>query len=289
MPFDYDKLIGFRRELEQAYSIRDTILYALGVGAGIDADTPAKLSYVCEQIEGQPLQALPTMSSVLAAPGFWHREEQFRIDWRKVVHGEQSTVMHKPLPSEGEVTAVMTVEAIYDKGEGKGALLQSARELFDQRTGDLLATVRQGSFLRGNGGEGGQAEAPKPHPLPTDREPDIVLSLSTRPEQALIYRLSGDYNPLHADPVAAKSSGFVRPILHGMVSYAIAGRAVLSALCENDATRLKRLDVRFSSPVYPGETIVTDIWLEGAGTASFRARVAERDVVVITNGYAQHD
>lgn len=289
MAFDYEKLIGFRRELKQSYTVRDTILYALGVGAGIDADTPEKLRYVYEQIDGLPLQALPTMSSTLAAPGFWHREPEFGIDWRKVLHGEQSTVVHKPLPVEGDVDAVMTVEAIYDKGEGRGALLYALREVYNRKTGDLLATIRQGSFLRGNGGQGGLTEgAPAPHVLPADREPDISVSLPTRPEQALIYRLSGDYNPLHADPAAARASGFDKPILHGMASYAIAGRALLSAACENDAARLKRLDVRFSSPVYPGETIITDIWFYGSGMAGFRARVEERDTVIINNGYAEY-
>jgi acyl dehydratase len=290
MAFNYEKLVGFRREIEQDYTARDTILYALGIGAGIDADTPAKLRYVCEQIEGLPLQALPTMSCVLAAPGFWQREEQFAVDWRKVLHGEQSVTVHRPLPSEGSVHAVMTIEAIYDKGEGKGALVYSVRDLFDKSTGDLLATVKQGSFLRGNGGQGGLTEgAPTPHPIPADRAADISIAMPTRPEQGLIYRLSGDYNPLHADPAAAKGSGFPGPILHGLASYGLVGRALLSAVCDDEATRLKRLDVRFSSPVFPGDTITTEIWREGPGKVSFRARVAERDTVVINNGYAEYE
>jgi acyl dehydratase len=207
-----------------------------------------------------------------------------------VLHGEQSVTVHRPLPAEGTVRAVMTVEAIYDKGEGKGALLRSARDLFDKSTGDLLATIRQGSFLRGNGGQGGLKEgAPVPHPIPSDRAPDIILPMPTRPEQGLIYRLSGDYNPLHADPAAAKASGFDGPILHGLASYGVVGRAVLDAVCDNDATRLKRLDVRFSSPVRPGDTITTEIWRDAPGKISFRARVAERDTVVINNGYAEYE
>jgi acyl dehydratase len=290
MAFDYEKLINFKRELEQSYTARDTILYALGVGAGIDAETSPKLRFVCEQIEGYPLQALPTMSCVLAAPGFWQREPQFNIDWKKILHGEQSVTMHKPLPVEGEIRAELSIEAIYDKGEGKGALLYLLREVFDKKTGDHLATIRQNSFLRGNGGQGGLTEgAPKPHQLPTDRDADISVSLPTRGEQALIYRLSGDYNPLHAAPEAAKASGFDRPILHGLASYGLVGRALLSAFCDDDATRLKRLDVRFSSPVFPGDTIVTEIWKDAAGKASFRARAAERDVVVINNGYAEFE
>jgi acyl dehydratase len=290
MAFDYEQLTGLRREIEQTYTVRDTILYALGVGGGIEADRPARLRYVCEQVEGLPLQALPTMSCVLAAPGFWQREEQFGIDWRKVLHGEQSVIIHRPLPVEGDVRSVMSVEAIYDKGEGKGALLYSVRELFDKNTGELLATVRQGSFLRGNGGQGGLTQgAPKPHPIPSDRGADIAVAMPTRAEQGLIYRLSGDYNPLHADPAAAQASGFDGPILHGLASYGIVCRALASGLCGDDAARLKRVDVRFSSPVYPGDTITTEIWRDSAGLASFRARVAERDTVVINNGYAEYE
>lgn len=289
MPFDNEKLIGLRRELTQTYTARDTILYALGVGAGIDADTPARLRYVCEQVAGRALRSLPTMSCVLAAPGFWQRETQFNIDWAKILHGEQSVMMHAPLPSEGKVHSELRVESIYDKGEGKGALLYSVRKLYAE-SGDLLATVRQGSFLRGNGGQGGRTDpTPKPHPVPNDRVPDISVPLPTRTEQALLYRLSGDYNPLHADPAAAAASGFSKPILHGLASYGVVGRALLMALCDDDGERLKRLDVRFSSPVFPGETIVTEIWREVPGKVSFRACVAERDVVVINNGYAEYE
>jgi len=286
MTFAYDKLIKFRRELEQVYSRRDTILYALGVGAGIGAQESDSLHFVYED----KLQALPTMSTVLAAPGFWQREDQFRIDWKKILHGEQSVQMHKPLPIEGSVAATLAVDAIYDKGEGKGALLYTTRTLYDRQSGDLLATIRQGSFMRGNGGQGGVADgAPKPHAIPGERAPDHVVTLETRPEQALIYRLSGDYNPLHADPAVARAAGFSRPILHGLSTYGIVCRAVLQALCGNESRRLKRLDVRFASPLYPGETVTTDIWLEGDGKAGFRSHVADRDVVVINNGYAEYE
>jgi acyl dehydratase len=230
------------------------------------------------------------MCCVLAAPGFWQREEQFGIEWRKVLHGEQSVTIHRPLPIAGDVRSVLTTEAVYDKGDGKGALIYTVRKLFEKSSGELLATVRQGSFLRGNGGQGGLTDgAPKPHPIPDDRAADIVLPLQTRPEQGLIYRLSGDYNPLHADPAAAKASGFTGPILHGLASYGVVCRALISALCGDDANRLKRADVRFSSPVYPGDTIITEIWRDGPGKASFRARVDERDVLVINNGYAEYE
>jgi acyl dehydratase len=147
--------------------------------------------------------------------------------------------------------------------------------------------VRNSSFLRGDGGQGGSSEPqPKPRPLP-DRPADEVITLTTAANQAMIYRLSGDYNPLHIDPEVAKTGGFDRPILHGLATFGVAGRAVLAALCNNDSARLKRLDVRFASPVYPGETIRTEIWREGDGIASYRSSVVERDVVVLNNGYVE--
>jgi acyl dehydratase len=149
--------------------------------------------------------------------------------------------------------------------------------------------VRNSSFLRGDGGQGGSDEPqPKPRPLP-DRAPDEIVTLKTADNQAMIYRLSGDYNPLHIDPEVAKVGGFDRPILHGLATFGVAGRAILSALCGNQSARLKRLDVRFASPVFPGETIRTEIWREEDGRASYRAVVVERDLVVLNNGYVEYE
>jgi acyl dehydratase len=286
MPLDYDKLMGCRRETSQRYTARDTMLYALGVGAGIDADTPDKLRFVYEE----KLDALPTMSVVLATPGFWLREPQFGIVWQKVLHAEQSVVMHAPLAVCGEVVSVLTVDAIYDKGSQVGALLYTCRRLWEKTSGNLLATLRQAAFLRGDGGAGGlTTRSPKPHPIPQGRPADLSIKLGTRCEQALLYRLSGDYNPLHADPDVARLGGFSRPILHGLATYGVVGRALLSAVCANRAARLRRLDARFSSAVYPGEDITTEIWREGNGRVSFRALVSARDTVVINHGYAEYE
>ena len=205
MPFDYDKLMGCRRETSQRYTVRDTMLYALGVGAGIDADTPDKLRFVYEE----QLDALPTMSVVLATPGFWLREPQYGIAWKKILHAEQSMLVHMPLAVCGEVISVLTVDAIYDKGAKIGALLYTCRQLWEKTSGNLLATLRQAIFLRGDGGVGGSTtESPQPHPMPVGRPADQSITLPTRPEQALLYRLSGDYNPLHADPDVARVGGF---------------------------------------------------------------------------------
>jgi acyl dehydratase len=285
MSFDLDKLTNFRRELSQTYTTRDTILYALGVGAGIDVDSSEKLKYVYEE----QLEALPTMSVVLAAPGFWQRESQFGIAWQKILHAEQSVLMHKPLPVAGSVVASLTVDAIYDKGASKGALLYTSRKLYDGTGGDLLATIRQGTFLRGDGGAGGLNEsAPKPHVVPEDRPADVSITLPTRSEQALLYRLSGDFNPLHVDAAIAAKAGFSGPLLHGLATYGVVARALLRALCEPGGKRLGRMDVRFVSPVYPGDSIMTDIWLEAEGRAAFRSRVPARDVVVLDHGYAEY-
>lgn len=283
MPIDYQKLKTWPfPDLEHRYEAKDTILYALGVGCGADPMDRTELPFVYED----GLKALPTMAVVLGYPGFWLKDPATGVDWRKILHGEQGLVIHKPLPASGTVIGRTRVTEIVDKGPGKGALLYSDRDVLDKATGDLLATLTSTTFIRGEGGFGGPSgPSPAPHALP-ERAPDIAVDLKTLPQAALIYRLSGDDNPLHADPDVAAAAGFERPILHGLCSYAVAGRAVLKACCGNDPTRLKRFDLRFSAPVMPGETIRTEIWRDGS-TVSFRARVVERDVVVLNNGRAE--
>jgi acyl dehydratase len=259
----------------QTLSPRDVMLYALGVGA-------QELPFVYED----GLKVLPTMATVLAYPGFVWKDFDLGADWRKVLHGETSVEIHALLPVEGELVGSTTFGPIFDKGADKGTVCYVTREIRDA-AGTLVATVRNSSFLRGDGGRGGSSEPQrKPHPLP-DRAPDESVTLETTANQAMIYRLSGDYNPLHIDPEVAKAGGFDRPILHGLATYGVAGRAVLAALCGNDPARLKRLDARFASPVFPGETIRTDIWREGDGRASYRSSVVERDLVVLNNGYVE--
>ena len=251
---------------------RDVMLYALGVGA-------SELEFVYEE----NLKALPTMAAVLGYPGFTWRDSG--LDWKRILHGESMLELHAPLPVEGEVRGVTTVGPIFDKGADKGAVIYSTRRIYDA-SGKHVATVGGATFARGDGGFGGTSEGqPQPHAIP-QRAPDLAHEIPTAPNQALIYRLSGDYNPLHADPAVATAAGFPRPILHGLCTYAVAGRAILATLCGNEPARLKRLNVRFSSPVFPGETIRTEIWREGDGKAAFRASVVERGVVVLNNGLA---
>ncbi len=233
------------------------------------------------------LKALPTMATVLAYPGQFAKNPESNIDWKRVVHGEQSVVIHKLLPAAGAVVGRTVIEEIVDKGAGKGALLYSRRDVRDKETGELLASLRSTSFLRGDGGFGGPSGPTRPaHALP-ERAPDLVCDIATLPQAALIYRLSGDYNPLHADPEIAAMAGFPRPILHGLCTFGVAGHALLRTLCGYDPTRLRRMEARFSAPVFPGETVRTEIWREGQGRAGFRCRVLARDAVVINNGLAE--
>jgi acyl dehydratase len=286
MPLDYNKLMAAPPiETTHELTVRDTILYALGVGVGVDDPTDAgDLQYVYE--EG--LKALPTMAVVLTYPGFWQKQPEYGMTWQKILHGEQSIEIHKaPLPVTGKFRGVTKIDEIYDKGADKGAIMLHSRRVYNE-AGEHIATTRQSSFLRGDGGFGGKADgAPKPHASP-ERAPDVKAHASSPKNQALLYRLSGDYNPIHVDPKVAKQAGFDRPILHGLGTYGAVGRALVRALCEDQPERLRRMDVRFSSPVYPGETFEIDIWHEAAGKAAFRVRVAERDVVVLQNGYMEY-
>jgi len=269
------------RETVAEHGPRDVILYALGVGVGIDAPAEAQtLRFTYEQ----DLAVLPTMATVLAWPGFWMREPQYGIDWKRVLHAEESLELHGALPVQGRIRGVLRMEDVYDKGADKGALLLTRRDLYDCDSGKLLATERRTLFLRGDGGRGGRKDSPPPpHPIPA-RGHDIAVALPTRPDQALLYRLNGDPNPLHVDPAVAAAGGFRVPILHGLCTYGVAGRALLAALCGQDVAKFRKMACRFSAVVEPGDTLVTEIWHEAPGLAAFRTRAQERDVVVLNNG-----
>lgn len=284
MSFTYDKIKNWPfKETEQTYTQKDTILYSLGIGIGFEPLDERQLNYVYEEAD---FTAAPTMAVVLAGPGFWARDPETGIDWKKILHGEQAIEIHNPLPTAATVTATTKVTEILDKGEGKGALIYTQRTLVDKATGDQLATLKSTTFARGNGGFGGEpGPQPQPHPIP-ERDPDTVCDLPTMPNSALVYRLSGDPNPLHADPKVAAAAGFKAPILHGLCSLGTAGHAILRTYCDYDAKRFKSLKLRFASPVYPGETIRTEMWKDG-DVISFRAKVVERDTVVLSNGRAE--
>lgn len=283
MAIDHQKLLNHAiPPVEQTLTKRDTILYALGVGLGADPVDQNQLQYVYEE----HLKALPTMAIILGYPGPWHAAAETGITRSHVVHGEQGFVIHKPLPVEGAITGKTRVTAVLDKGKDKGALLLTACEVRDRANNDLICTLTSTTFCRADGGFGGPSGPVKaPHPVP-ESPAQQVCDLPTLPQAALIYRLSGDYNPLHADPEYAKKAGFKMPILHGRATFSVVGHALLKTVCGYDPAKLKSMEGRFSSPVYPGETIRTEMWIDGR-IVTFRATVPARNVTVLNNGRAE--
>jgi acyl dehydratase len=270
--------------IEHTYDARDTQLYALGVGLGNDPLDASQLRYVYEGGDGDSLLAMPTMANVLAYPGFWAREPDTGIDWRRVLHAEQEIVLHEVLPARGTLLGVNRVTALWDRGPEKGAFMQQRREVRDPKSGKLLVTVTQLNLLRGDGGfgaGGSEGAPPSPHAIPS-RAPDVVCDLATLPQAALIYRLNGDLNPLHADPAVARAAGFERPILHGMATMGFAAHAVLRELLEYDSSRFIAMRVRFTAPALPGDTLRTEMWVDGK-VVSLRTIAVERGTVVLNN------
>jgi acyl dehydratase len=278
MAVNYEHLLNYPiPEVRQRLSKRDCQLYALSIGLGQDPLDERQLDFVDHQ---RALKAVPSMAVVLCHPGFWLGNPATGVDAVKLVHGEQGIELIRPLPVEGELIGKTRVTGLVDKGAGKGALMYSQKELRAAASGELIAITRSTTFLRGDGGFGGPAGPVRaPHPVP-EGAPDIVIDLPTRPEQALIYRLNGDDNPLHSDPAVAAKAGFPRPILHGLATLGVVTHALLLGLAEYEAAAFRSLDLRFSAPVYPGETIRTEMWKSGA----FRAHVVERDALVVNNG-----
>jgi len=256
------------------YNEDDVILYALGVGA-----QPGELDFLYEK----NLKVLPTFAVVAAKSRDLDSGKLLNLDYTKVLHGENRIEIYQPLSPRAKISATVTVKAIYDKG--KGAVVVSEIEARDE-SGDLVFKNIPTTFIRGEGGFGGDRGPTGAKNVPPDRAPDKVVSMKTQDNQAQIYRLSGDKNPLHVDPEFAKRSGFDRPILHGLCTYGHCGRAVLQAYCDNDPGRLKAFEVRFSGVVYPGETITTEMWKVDEKTIVFQAKTSESSVV-ISNAVAE--
>lgn len=282
MAIDLDTLLRWPfPEIEQTYAARDTMLYALGVGLNADPLDQRQLAFTYE--EG--LKALPSQCVVLGTPGFWIKDPASGITWQKVLHGEQGFRLHRPLPPAATVLAVNRVRDLVDKGEGKGALIYVEREIRDKASGEPLATLSSTYFCRADGGFGRSTTEPaRPAAVP-ERAPDLVVDLPIDRRAGLIYRLSGDYNPIHADPRAAAAAGFKAPIFHGLGTLGVAAHAILGAVCGYAPERLRGMSLRFTAPVYPGETLRTSIWSEG-GEARFRCLAAERETLVLDNGVA---
>lgn len=253
------------------------MLYALSLGFGADPLDPRQLQFVYEE----RLVTLPTLACVLGYRSI--KELDLGIDYSKVVHADQSLIMHRQLPAAGSIISTCKVENVIDRGVAKGATLVLHRTLVDEATGVLLAELRMGILCRGDGGFAAAPSNVAPaHSVP-ERAPDASFEQATHPQAALLYRLNGDFNPLHADPAVARRVGFEKPILHGLATFGIAARAVLTQFCDLDPGRIRTMAGRFSAPVYPGDTLRTQMWKDAA-VVSFRTVAVERGATVLNNG-----
>jgi acyl dehydratase len=264
----------------RSWDSKDALLYALGVGCGVN-----DLAFVTENSQGVDQQVLPTMGVVLGTPGSSPFEKVGEIDWTMLLHGEQSIELHQPIPVAGTVESVAEIVGIYDKGSAAVVVMET--ESKDAASGALMWTTRSSSFIRGAGGFGGDRGPSGKRNVAPERSPDRDVTYTTRDDQALIYRLSGDRNPLHSDPTFAAAAGFERPILHGLCTYGFTGRALLAALCAGDPARFKKMEARFSASVYPGDDLTIRIWETGDGEAVFQT-VRNGDEIVIDGGGFKH-
>jgi acyl dehydratase len=257
------------------------MLYALGVGACRDPLNPDELKFVYESA----LQTLPSLSCVVAHPGAWIVKPELGVNYVKLVHAEQYFELAAPLLPEGDLIGRYRVTGVVDKGAQSGALVYFEKSLH-RTDGTFVGTVESSYFLRGDGGCGNWGQPGRELPAIPAAPPSGTVEIPSLPIAALIYRLSGDYNPLHADPVIAKKAGFEKPILHGLCTYGIACHSLIRALCPDDASRLTSMGARFTKPVYPGDTIRTEYWTSGEGKVQFRSTSVQRNEVVLDRGTA---
>ena len=275
MPINPDAAGSKSEPKESSWTSKDCLLYALGVGAGAIDPTGFELEFTTENTNGVQQKVLPTFPVVVAGgAGSFAKVGEFNM--AMLVHGEQSVELHAPLPVEGTVSAITTIKGIYDKGSG--AVIATETTATDNATGKPLYTTSSSAFIRGEGGFGGDRGPSNKVDFP-EKAPDHTVTYATRPDQALIYRLSGDRNPLHSDPSFAAMGGFDKPILHGLCSFGFTGRALLHALCGSDPDRFVSMAARFSKPVLPGEELTVAMWETGDGTAVFRSSTGQGVVI----------
>jgi len=281
MGLNYERLMAYRpADIAVSYGDRECILYALGIGLGMDPMDKDALKFVYERAG---LQAFPTMAVVLGWPGRL-TDPAFGVDERLVVAGDLKVVLHRPLAAKARLVSRPRIKEVIDKGAGNAAIILNTRDLIAE-DGTPVATVDSSTFARKHGGFGGKVtETPAPPAVP-ETPPVKICDLPTPPNLALLYRLNGDENPLHADPERAKVAGFDRPILHGAASFGVAAHAILRTVADYRPERLAAIEARFSKPVFPGETIRTEMWPEGDRVA-FQCRVVARDAIVLSNGLA---
>jgi acyl dehydratase len=274
MPINHDVVGAEGAPIVHSWTSKDALLYAVGVGAGID-----ELAFTTENSHEVPQRVLPTMAAVIGAGVSGAISAIGSFDFAMLVHGEQSFVQHREIPVEGSLTATGKIVGIYDKGSG--AVVAVEGECVDNATGETLLTVGSAIFIRGEGGWGGDRGPSGDRNTAPDRSADASVSYRVRPDQALTYRLSGDRNPLHSDPWFAALAGFDRPILHGLCTYGFTGRALLHAMCDSDPAKFRSMEGRFASPVFPGEELTIEMWNEGAGECIFQTRGEDGRVVLV--------
>lgn len=279
MPINPDAVGATSDPVERSWDSKDTLLYAVGVGAGTN-----ELPFTTENSKGIDQQVLPSFA-VIAGAGGAAMAAVGDIDWTQLVHGEQAFELAGPIPVSGTVRTTSRITGIYDKG--KGAVIATESTSVDAKTGEPRFTTRSSVFIRGAGGFGGERGPSGPRNTAPDRPADVEISYLTSPDQALVYRLSGDRNPLHADPEFAKLAGFDRPILHGLCTYGFTGRALLHGLCGSDPARFKSMEGRFSAPVFPGDELTVSMWRTGDGEALFTTRT-QHGQIVISEGRLTH-
>jgi acyl dehydratase len=278
MPINPDAVGSKGEPYRRTWESKDCLLYALGVGAGMD-DPSRELEFTTENTSDTQQRVLPTIGVVLAPPGGGGVLGSIgSFNPAMLVHGEQGIAVHRDIPVQGELEAVAEVVAVYDKGKGAVIVMEAKSKLVG--TDEPLFDIRSSMFIRGEGGWGGDRGPSGPQNVPPERAPDEEISYRTRSDQALLYRLNGDRNPLHSDPSFAAMGGFDRPILHGLCTYGFTGRALLHGLCGGDPARFRSMDGRFSSPVLPGEKLTVRMWRTGDGEAVFQTQGEDGRVVL---------
>jgi acyl dehydratase len=279
MTLNYDDLMATTVEnLRLSYGDTETMLYAQSIGFGHDPLSQKELPYIYEQ--GRPLCTVPSMASVLVPDMF---PPDLGWNFTQVLHAEQRLQLHRPLPAAADLFVNKRIVDVFDRGPRRGAMILFEADGRLAKDDTAIFSLGMTVVARGDGGFGGvPGSAPPPHRAPR-REPDLSCETGTRVDQALLFRLNGDRNPLHADPRTASEAGFQVPILHGLCTYGIACRAILQTICDYDYTLIEGFDARFSAPVMPGDTIRTDMW-QDRNIVSFSCSAVERDVIVMRNG-----
>ncbi|MDR7097459.1 MaoC/PaaZ C-terminal domain-containing protein [Hydrogenophaga laconesensis] len=269
-------------EVEQTVSSRDAMLYGLALGFGENPCDEKQLRFVYER----GLQVFPTMAITLCYPGSkGHSVARFGLDTRQVLHVFQGFEIVAPIPLDRVLVGQQVILSVIDKGPARGVLWTYENRVRVRETGELVCILRGASMSRVGGVSADVQQEVPPNRVFPSRHPDLVRDIRVLPQAGLLYRLSGDYNPLHADPDLARQGGFRQPILHGRCTFGLAGRAVVEAVCGSDGAMLRKMEARFSAPVYPGETLRTELWRE-AGAVQFRCTVPERGVTVLNHGHA---